>query len=198
MLRCPGRQPGAGLRSLTALTLTLALVVFVAVGCTKSGSVGAGGLADIGRHPHTTVGALIFSPPRDAIEVSPKTPVMVATRYSDAHLTRVSLIRDGGEAIAGSLTAEGFIAEGSLQPDARYTVTATASLPAASTSGSSTPSSSTGLNEQTVTLSFSTATTPKIVSVTPTVVGPGDAAVVSLDHPAKEVKVDGPATAPPG
>src|SRR5438067_1500507 len=137
MLRCPGRQPGAGLRSLTALTLTLALVVFVAVGCTKSGSVGAGGLADIGRRPHTTVGALIFSPPRDATEVSPKDPVMVATKFSDAHLTRVTLTRDGGEAIAGSLTADGFIARGTLQPDARYTVTATVSLPPDYPSGAS-------------------------------------------------------------
>src|SRR5437660_8754998 len=146
MLRCPGRQPGAGLRSLTALALTLALVAFVAAACTKSGSAGAGGLADIGRRPHTTVGALIFSPPRDAMEVSPKDPVMVATKFSDAHLTRVTLTRDGGEAIAGSLTAEGFIAAGSLQPDAQYTITGTASLPAGSSSGSSSPSSPGGLN----------------------------------------------------
>src|SRR5437660_2116912 len=99
---------------------------------------------------------------------------MVATKYSDAHLTRVTLTRDGGEAISGSLTAEGFIAAGSLQPDARYTVTATASLPAdsssSSSSGSSSPSSPGGLNEQTVTVRFATATTPKIVSVSPTVV----------------------------
>ena len=130
------------------------------------------------------------------MEVSPKDPVMVATKFSDAHLTRVTLTRDGGEAIAGSLTAEGFIAEGSLQPDARYTVTATASLPPdSSSSGSSSPSSSGGLGEQTVTVSFATATTPKIVSVTPTVVGPGDAAIVTLDRAARAVKVDGPATA---
>ena len=196
ILRRPGCQPRAGLRSLTALTALALTLVFVAAACTTSGSVGAGGLADIGRRPHTTVGALIFSPPRDATEVSPKDPVMVATKYSDAHLTRVTLTRDGGEAIAGSLTAEGFIAAGSLQPDARYTVTATASLPAdSSSSGSSSPSSPGGLNEQTVTVSFATAMTPKIVSVSPTVVGPGDAAIVTLDRPAKEVKVDGPATA---
>jgi len=195
ILRRPGSQPRAGLRSLTALTAVALTLVYVAAACTKSGSTGAGGLADIGRLPHTTVGALIFSPPRDATEVSPKDPVMVAARYSDAHLTRVTLTRDGGEAIAGSLTADGFIASGSLQPDARYTITATASLPANSSSGSSSASSPEGLNEQTVTFGFATATTPKIVSVTPTVVGPGDAAIVTLDRPAKAVKVDGPATA---
>ena len=198
ILRRPWCQPTAGLRSPTALTALALSLVFVAGACTKSGSAGGGGLADIGRRPHTTVGALIFSPPRDATEVSPNDPVMVATKYSDAHLTRVTLTRDGGEAIAGSLTAEGFIAVGSLQPDSRYTVTATASLPAdssSSSSGASSPSSPGGLNEQTVTVSFATATTPKIVSVTPTVVGPGDAAIVTLDRAAREVKVDGPATA---
>jgi lipoprotein-anchoring transpeptidase ErfK/SrfK len=179
----------------TALVLALACI---AAACAKSGSGAAGSLADIGRLPHTTIGALIFSPPRDATEVSPKDPVMVATKFSDAHLTRVTLTRDGGEAIAGSLTADGFIAMGSLQPDARYTVTATVSLPPnspSSSSSSSASSSSGGLSEQTETVSFATARTPKIVSVTPTVVGPGDPAIVTLDRAAKEVKVDGPATA---
>jgi lipoprotein-anchoring transpeptidase ErfK/SrfK len=178
----------------TALVLVLA---FLAAACSKAGPGALGSLADIGRRPHTTIGALVFSPPRDATEVSPKEPVMVATKFSDAHLTRVTLTRDGGEAIAGSLTAEGFIATGSLQPDARYTVTATASLPADSSSSSSSSSSSPSgtPNEQTETIRFGTATTPKIVSVTPTVVGPGDPAVVTLDRAAKDVKVEGPATA---
>jgi lipoprotein-anchoring transpeptidase ErfK/SrfK len=182
---------GRAVRS--ALVLAVALI---AAACAKSVPGAAGSLADIGRRPHTTIGALIFSPPRDATEVSPKDSVMVATKFSDAHLTRVTLTRDGGEAIAGSLTAEGFIATGSLQPDARYTVTATVSLPPDSSSSSSSASpSSGGLNEQTQTVSFATARTPKIVSVTPTVVGPGDPAIVTLDRAAKEVKVDGPATA---
>ena len=72
ILRRPGCQPRAGLRSLTALTALALTLVFLAAACTRSGSVGAGGLPDIGRRPHTTVGALIFSPPRDATEVSPK------------------------------------------------------------------------------------------------------------------------------
>jgi lipoprotein-anchoring transpeptidase ErfK/SrfK len=169
-------------------------VACIAAACAKSGSGAVGSLADIGRRPHTTIGALIFSPPRDATEISPKDPVMVATKFSDAHLTRVTLARDGGEAIAGSLTAEGFIATGSLQPDARYTVTATVSLPTDSASSASASASSGGLNEQTETVSFATARTPKIVSVTPTVVGPGDPAVVTLDRAAKGVKVEGPAT----
>ncbi|HEY2668677.1 MAG TPA: L,D-transpeptidase family protein [Actinomycetota bacterium] len=195
ILRRPGCQSSAGRRSLPALTALALTLVLVGTACTKPSSAGAGGLADIGRRPHTTVGALIFSPPRDAREVSPNDPVMVATKYSDAHLTRVTLTRDGGDAIAGSLTTDGFIASGSLQPDARYTITATASLPANSSSGSPSPSGAGGSNEQTVTLTFATATTPKIVSVTPTVVGPGDATIVTLDRPAREVKVDGPATA---
>src|SRR5437879_2745683 len=70
ILRRPGCQPTAGLRSLTALTAVALTLVFLAAACTRSGSVGAGGLADIGRRPHTTVGALIFSPPRDATAVS--------------------------------------------------------------------------------------------------------------------------------
>src|SRR4030088_926748 len=146
------RRPGLGSPAVRgALVLVLALL---AAACTKSGSGGPlGSLADIGRRPHTTIGVLIFSPPRDATEVSPKDPVMVAAKFSDAHLTRVTLTRDGGEAIAGSLTGEGFIATGSLQPDARYTVTATVSLPPnspASSSASASPSSG-GLNEQTET-----------------------------------------------
>src|SRR4030088_2602955 len=147
------RRPGLGSPAVRgALVLVLALL---AAACTKSGSGGPlGSLADIGRRPHTTIGALIFSPPRGATEVSPKDPVMVATKYSDAHLTRVTLTRDGGEAIAGSLTAEGFIATGSLHPDARYTVTATASLPpdspAPSSSSSASPTAT--LNAQTETV----------------------------------------------
>lgn len=177
---------GAGLRNarvVVALALALALV---ASACSKSGP-GSASPATIDSRPHTTIGALIFSPPRDAIEVDPSDPVLVATTYSDAHLMQVTLTRDGGDAIAGTLGADGFTAAGSLQPDARYTVTATVSIPSTS--------AATASSEQTETISFATATTPKILSVSPTVVGPGDAAVVTLDHAAREVKVDGPATA---
>jgi lipoprotein-anchoring transpeptidase ErfK/SrfK len=167
--------------------MALALA-FLATACSTSGSgTVAGSLENIVSRPHTTIGALVFSPPRNATEVNPQEPVLVATKYSDVHLMQVTLTRDGGEAIAGSLTAEGFTAAGSLMPDARYTVTATVYLPSSSSGGP--------LTQQTETVSFATATTPKILSVSPTVVGPGDAAVVTLDHAAKEVKVDGPATA---
>ena len=182
-------NPGAGLRSARAFGALVAVLAVFAAACSSGGSRAAGtGVPDINHVPHTTVGALIFSPPRDATEVKPSDPVLVQAAYSDAHLTRVTLTRDGGEAIAGTLGADGFVATGVLQPDARYTVTATVSLPTDST----TPG---GVNEQTETVGFATATTPKVLSVSPTVVGPGDAAVVTLDRPAKEVKVDGPATA---
>src|SRR3989440_2538117 len=169
-------------RSRWSLLAALGALAILAGGC--GGGRGAPGPPDIRRIPHTTVGALLLAPPRDATGVDPSQPVIVQTRYSDVLLQKVSVTREGGEAVPGTLTSGRFVAERVLEPDATYTVTAVATLPAAA--GGSSPSS-----EQTETLSFSTQTTPRVLSVSPTVVAPGQSAVVTLDTPARGVKVPG-------
>ena len=117
----PSRRP---------LLAALAALAILAAACGGGGG-GTHGLRDIRRLPHTTAGALLLAPPRDATGVSPSQPVIVQTRYSDVFLQRVTLTREGGEAIAGTLTSGRFVAEGVLKPDATYTLTAVATLPAA-------------------------------------------------------------------
>ena len=174
--------------ALSARVALLAALVLLAGACTPHGSRAAGrGGTDATALPHTVLGSLVFSPPKDATEVDPSSSILVQTRYSDAHLTQVTVTVDGGSTITGTLSADGFVASGALQPDAHYSVTATVDLPA----GSGSPGT---VDEQTESLSFATATTPKIVSVSPTVVGPGQAAVVTLNRAAKDVKVTGDAS----
>jgi lipoprotein-anchoring transpeptidase ErfK/SrfK len=135
--------------------------------------------------PHTTIGTLMFAPPRDATAVDPSQPVIVQTRFSDVVLRRVELTRAWGDPIAGTLSNRRFLARGVLRPDARYTVTATVAVPQ-----DNGPQGA--VTEQTETISFATQTTPRIVGVTPTVVGPGKAAVVTFDQPASHVSAVGP------
>jgi len=176
-------KPGA-----TARIALLAALIFLAGACTPHGSRAAGrGGTDATARPHTVLGALIFSPPKDASEVDPSSPILVQTRSSDSHLTQVTVTVDDGSTVDGTLSADGFVASGALQPDRHYTVTATVDLPA----GSGSPRE---VDEQTESLSFATATTPKVVSVSPTVVGPGQAAVVTLNRAAKDVNVTGDAS----
>ena len=178
------RMPGGAAGVVAAL---VALALLGAACGPAGGRAAGGGVPDIHQLPHSELGVLLFSPPDNATDVDPTQPVLVQSTFSDAHITHVDLIRSGGESIAGTLTADGFAALRALQPDSTYTVTATASLPP----GSASPGATT---EQTETVTFSTTKTPKVVSVSPTVVGPGQPAVVTFDRAAGSVKVDGPFT----
>ena len=171
--------------------VALVALAVLASGCNLRSSAQKG--PDAAAVPHTTLGALLFAPRAGATGVALSHPVLVQTRYSDATLesVRVTVTGTGADpsAVEGTLTGRSrFRVPAPLVPDATYTVTALVQVPP----GSGLPGAS---SQQTETVSFSTVTTPQIVAVSPTAVGPGQAAVVQLDSPASDVSVDGPATA---
>ncbi|HEU5002126.1 MAG TPA: L,D-transpeptidase family protein [Actinomycetota bacterium] len=180
-----------GARRARSLAAGLLALAFVASGCGLRSSAQKG--PDAAAMPHTTLGALVFAPRSGATGVALSQPVLVQTRYSDVKLQSVTVTVTGtgtdAASIDGTLTRQSrFRAPGPLRPDATYTVTAVVQVP----QGSASPGA---VRLQTETVSFSTVTTPQILAVSPTVVGPGGAAVVQLDSPARAVSVDGPATA---
>lgn len=175
-------------KSLAAGLLALAVVLS---GCNLRSSAQKG--PNAATMPHTTLGALIFAPRQGAADVALAHPVLVQTRYSDAVLQQVTVTVTGTgtdpATVDGTLTRQAqFRARAPLQPDATYTVTALVKVPQG-------PASPGEFAQQTETVTFTTVTTPQIVAVSPTVVGPGQAAVVQLDQPASDVSVDGAATA---
>jgi lipoprotein-anchoring transpeptidase ErfK/SrfK len=139
--------------------------------------------------PRTVRGPVAFSPPSGAAEVDPSQPVVVETLSAGTTLRHVTLRQQDGRVLAGRLEAHRFVARGVLQPDATYTVTATAAVPGRG------PEGSLQTREQTESSTFVTATTPRVTSVNPPVVGPGQPVVAALTAPASAVDVDGPVAA---
>jgi lipoprotein-anchoring transpeptidase ErfK/SrfK len=134
----------------------------------------------------TVKGAAAFTPGPGATEIDPSHPVVVRAVSSDAELVRVTLKQGDGARLSGKLERQRFVAEGVLRPDTTYTVTATVRLPG--------KDGDVAKSERTSSSTFSTATTPKIASVTPPEVGPDQPVTVALSVPAKEVRAEGPVT----
>jgi lipoprotein-anchoring transpeptidase ErfK/SrfK len=137
--------------------------------------------------PGTVKGAAAFTPTPGATEIDPSSPVVVQTVASDAKLVRVTLTQGDGGRLSGKLERRRFVATGVLEPDATYTITATVRMPGKDGGAGK-------ASERTSSSTFSTATTPKIVSVTPPEVGPDQPVTVALSAPAKELRAEGPVT----
>ena len=130
--------------------------------------------------PGTTKGLVAFTPIDGAAELDPAaTTVVVRPAGADASLRSVTVQPDGGSPIAGTMRNGEFHLDTGLRTDAHYTVTAVASRkgdPA----------------DQTQTSTFSTATTPHVVSASPKTIGDGQSVVVTLNPAAAGIDVQGP------
>jgi lipoprotein-anchoring transpeptidase ErfK/SrfK len=166
--------------------LAVAAFVLFAIVRARQAHPPAGGPPSL---PRTVRGPVAFSPPSAAAEVDPSQPVVVQTLSADATLKHVVLQQQDGRVLAGRLETHRFVARDVLKPDSTYTVTATAAV------RSRDPAGAIQIREQTESSTFATSTTPRIASVSPPVVGPGQAVVVVLNAPASTVDVRGPVTA---
>ena len=133
--------------------------------------------------PSTTKGVLAFTPVDGAAELNPaQTEVVVRAVAAGATLRSVIVQPDGGGPLAGAIEGGEYHLKDALQTDARYTITAVASV-----------KGNTGNTEdRTETSAFSTATTPKAVSTTPQTIGDGGSVVVALNPPASAITLTGP------
>lgn len=182
------RRLGDRRRSAVLLAAAAALCVLTS-GCALRASAGRSGQPpNVAKMPHSTLGALLFAPPQASTSVALDQPVLVQTPYSDARLQAVTVTDADGVVLHGSLSQRTFALAGGLRPDSHYTVTATVALPQDGASPGA-------VAQQTQVVTFSTVTTPQILSVTPTALAPAQPAVVMLDTPASDVQVQGPARA---
>lgn len=178
-----------GRRRSAALLATAAALCVLASGCALRAAANRSGQPpNVAKMAHSTLGALLFAPPQASTNVALDQPVLVQTPYSDARLQGVTVTDGAGTPLHGSLSQRTFSLGGGLQPDTRYTVTATVALPQDGGSPGAT-------TQQTQVLHFSTVTSPQILSVSPTALAPAQPAVVELDTPASDVQVQGPARA---
>ncbi|MFN2463819.1 MAG: L,D-transpeptidase family protein [Candidatus Dormibacteria bacterium] len=163
-----------------ARTCLLTAVLFALTACGPFGGFAAGSTHRSFSLPSTTKGLVAFSPVEGAAELDPRTTqVLVRAMASGAVLRSVSVQADGGATLATGVLRNGeFRLSGGLKTDTRYVVTAVAAVK--------------GGTEQTETSSFSTATTPRVVSSSPKTIGDGQSVVVALNPPAAAIDVQGP------
>jgi lipoprotein-anchoring transpeptidase ErfK/SrfK len=178
-----GQRRGQG-RSRDLVTVRrfpLVFVLFLLAGCTPFSQVSPPGASQ----PAGTVkGAVAFVPADGATELDPaQTAVSVKPSGGDASLKSVSVAPEGGDPLPNAVANNQLeIRAGGLKTDTRYVVTAVATV--SHKGGADT--------EETQTVSFSTATTPKVVATNPLSVGPTQSVVVMLQPPASAVTVEGP------
>src|SRR5438093_10808028 len=183
--RGAGRLPRWGAAGACAVLLGAIVVFFVMKGGGRQAHLPAGSPS----LPATVQGPVAFSSPSGAAEVNPAQTVVVQELSATTTLRHVTLQQHDGRVLAGQLEAHRFVARGVLRPDATYTVTVTAAIPSRG------PKGGVQTREQTESSTFATVTTPKVSSVNPPVVGPGQPAVVALTAPASAVDVKGPVAA---
>ena len=156
------------------------LFVFVLTGCAPLGASGAATIT----LPSTTKGDVAFTPTDGAAELDPaKTEVVVRSVTPDAHLKSVTLQPEGGLLVGGAVKNGQVNIKRQLKTDARYVVTAIASVRHRGDTSDSI---------ETQTSSFSTATTPRIVSTNPLSIGQGQSIVLTLSPAASRVALSGP------
>src|SRR3984893_8544081 len=156
------------------------LFVFVLTACAPLGASGAATIT----LPSTTKGDVAFTPTDGAAELDPaKTEVVVHSVTPGAHLKSVTLQPEGGLLVGGAVKNGQVNIKRQLKTDARYVVTAIASVRHRGDTSDSI---------ETQTSSFSTATTPRIVSTNPLSIGQGQSIVLTLSPAASRVALSGP------
>ena len=169
--RSPRLRARFGLLALTLLSLAA---------CSPLGKAPSGSAQDGFNLPSTTKGPVAFTPTDGASELDPgRLVVIVRAVGAGATLKSASVQADNGDApAAGAIKGGAFQLNNGLRTDTHYTITAVASVK--------------GQPDSTETSSFSTATTPRVVSANPTTIGEGQSVVVALSPPAGAVSIDGP------
>jgi lipoprotein-anchoring transpeptidase ErfK/SrfK len=156
------------------------LVIFLLTACAPLGGTGAISAS----LPSTTKGDVAFTPVDGATELDPaRTEIVVRTVSPDAHLQSVTVQQQDGAAVDGAIKNGRLDIKRDLKTDAHYVVTAIAVVRHHGDSSDST---------ETQTSSFSTATTPRIVSTDPLSVGQGQSVVLTLSPAASRVVLSGP------
>ena len=122
---------------------------------------------------------MAFTPTDGASELDPaKTEVVVRIVADGATLKSALVETDSGVPVGGQLVGGEFHLKSGLRTDARYTVAATAAVK--------------GQLDRTETSTFSTATTPRVVSTNPTSIVEGQSVVVALAPAAGAITLNGP------
>lgn len=158
------------------------VLLFLLTACSPFGKA-PGAAQRVFNMPSTTKGVVAFTPVEGSTELDPaQTEVVVRAVADGATLRSVTVQADGGEPIAGVMRNGEFHLKGGLKTDAHYTVTAVASVKGQAAAAP----------DSTETSTFSTATTPRVVSANPQSIGDGQSVVVALNPPASAVTIDGP------
>ncbi|HEV1998346.1 MAG TPA: Ig-like domain-containing protein [Candidatus Dormibacteraeota bacterium] len=170
-------------RSPRRLPARFGLVAFSLIALSACSPLGKGpsGSAHNGfSAPSTVKGLIAFTPTDGATELDPaKTEVVVRTIADGATLKSASVQADNGDPVSGVLQGGEFHVKDGLRTDSKYTVTAIAAA-------------AKGQQDRTETSTFSTATTPKVVSAKPASIGEGQSVVVALAPAAGAITLDGP------
>jgi lipoprotein-anchoring transpeptidase ErfK/SrfK len=157
----------------------LCLVLFLSA-CAPLGGSGAASV----NLASTIKGSVAFTPTDGAVELDPaKTEIVVRSVSPEAHLKSVTVQLQGGPVVEGAIKNGQVNIRRDLKTDARYLVTAIAAVRHRGDTSDST---------ETQTSSFSTATTPRIVSTNPLSIGQGQSIVLTLSPAASWVSVSGP------
>jgi hypothetical protein len=107
----------------------LALPLLVLAACSPLGKAPSGSAQNGFNLPSTTKGVVAFTPTDGASELDPgKTEVVVRAVAAGATLKSVTVEADNGDLLAGAMTDGAFQLVNGFRTDARYTVTAVASL----------------------------------------------------------------------
>ncbi|GAC1331666.1 MAG: L,D-transpeptidase family protein [Candidatus Dormibacteria bacterium] len=163
-----------------ARTCLLTILLLAITACAPVGGPSAGPAQKSFNLPSSTKGLVAFTPVDGAEEVDPvSTSVVVRPVVAGAVVRSVVVQADGGNPLTGSLKAGEFHLETGLRTDTHYTVTAVAAAPGAK-------------DEQTETSTFTTATTPHVVSTQPATIGDGQSVVVALNPAAGAIDLQGP------
>jgi lipoprotein-anchoring transpeptidase ErfK/SrfK len=156
------------------------LLLFLLTACAPLGGTGAAGV----NLPSTTKGDVAFTPTEGAAELDPaKTEVVVRSVSPEAHLKAVAVQQVGGPTVDGAIKNGQVNIKGDFKTDARYLITAIAGVRHRGDTADST---------ETQTSSFTTATTPRIVSTDPLSIGQGQSIVLTLSPAASGVSLSGP------
>ena len=135
--------------------------------------------------PSTIKGAVAFTPVDGASELDPAQTQVVVRAVADGSMLRSVVVQaDGGEPLQGTIQGGQYHLRDGLKTDAHYTVLATAAV----------KGQTAGAPDPTEVSTFSTATTPRVVSANPTTIGDGQSVVVALNPPASAVTLAGPVT----
>lgn len=158
----------------------LTVLLFLLTACGPFGSPAAGPVHKPLDLPSTTKGLVAFTPTDGAVELDPATTsVIVRPLAGGAALRSVTVQADGGSPLTGAIRNGEFHLDTGLRTDSHYTVTAVAAA-------------KNGAPDETATSTFSTATTPHVVSASPRTIGDGQSVVVALNPSASAIDLQGP------